>query len=803
VLRNYIIVAWRNLARDRTLSTINVLGLAVGMACCLLILQYVRYELGHDRQHPEAERLYRVLRETRQPDGRSEFRWGVSGPLGPAIQAEIPDAELVTRRWSHWVAMRAGDRNLMAGFAVVDANYFDMFDCPLVDGRRPTEALRQPGSILLTEAHAERYFGDENPIGQAIHVDNAIAVGDYVIAGVLQDYEPNMSVEYGFLTTHPPTEHYSNTHWTDWLPGTWRMTVVYVRLREGANAAQVETQLHGIMERNLGPEVAATDGYRLQAVTRTHLYSGEDFGMPWGRSVDHVYAVISVAGLVVLIAGVNFVNLSTARSARRSREVGIRKVSGSQRGHLVGQFLMESVLTSLLAGGAALAMAQAALPSFNELIQLELRLGLDLVPRSLALAVAVGLLAGAYPALYLASFQTAQVLKGGAGPVRAEFLRRGLVVFQFAVSTVLIIGTTTVYHQLAYIAERDMGYQTEGIVSLPEILQSRRAQAETVKGRFAQHPNVLATSGAGWQPLMNPRRVMLRRSEAKEEVSAFDVATDTDFLETYGLPLLHGRNMRYKEHRGLGSGPNEFLVNETAVRALGWEESPLGQELLLTGVDEMRLYGKSEIPGTVVGVLKDFQFRSAHHPMQPLLVHQTYWVSDLHLRVRAENFSETLAFLKATWEEVAPELVFRYEFLDDQLASAYAEERQTAALSLAAAGMAIFVACLGVLGLAAFAAERRSREIGIRKVLGASVANLLRLLSGQFVRLALLANLIAWPIAYLLASGWLESFAYRVDLGIETFAISGLIAVALALGTVAAQAMKAAVANPADVLRSE
>lgn len=468
-----------------------------------------------------------------------------------------------------------------------------------------------------------------------------------------------------------------------------------------------------------------------------------------------------------------------------------------------GQFMVEAILVALLAGFLALGLARLALPAYNNLLSLDLTIDPDLLPWVLGMVVATGLLSGIYPALFLSGFQPAVVLKGGGGPPRAELLRRGLVVLQFAASTLLLIGTFTVHRQLQHIADRDLGYEAEGIIKVGTVLQGLRGQIEIAKAEYGRHPNVLSVTGTTWQSLLSPQTVTLRRTDREKGVKASGVGTDADFLDTYGLRLHEGRNMAFKEGRHLGMGPNEFLLNQAAVQALGFEGSPLGAELALTGVDEQRLYGRDEVLGTVVGVVEDFAYRSAHHPIGPLLIYQKYWLSAVHLRVRGQGLSETIAHLERTTRRFRPDLVFRYSFVDDELERAYIRERQIAALAFIAASLAIFVACLGLLGLAAFAAERRTKEIGIRKALGATVASIIRLLSGEFLRLVPLANVIAWPVAFVLCRRWLEGFAYRVELGPEVFVLSAVAAALVALATVIAQTARAATANPVDALRDE
>ena len=809
MIRNYLTVAIRNLLRQKAYSLINVLGLAIGIACCILILQYVRHELAYDWHSSLAERTYRVLRETRRTDGSSSFDEGLSGPLSLAMEEEIPEVERVARRWGHGgVTFRRGDTRLQGGIVVVDPAFFEIFDLALDGGGDPERVLRQPGTILVRKDRMQKYFGDEDPVGQTISVHDAIARGTYVVAGILEGVPPNTTVHYDdFITTHHPNEAYPKELWFRWLPGTWRMTSIYVVLQEEASVREVERKLATIMERHLGPEVARVDRYRLQKLTRTRLYSAADFGITSERRIDDLYALITTAALVILVACVNFVNLSTARAARRSREIGIRKATGARRGQLIRQFLGEALLTSGLAGVLALLGSWLMLPAFSSFLGTKLTLEADILLWTIGLALLVGGLAGIYPALFLSGFEPASSLKGSEAAAGRGWLRRTLVVLQFAISILLIIGTLTIYAQLGYIQDRDLGYDDEGIIALPFFSRgvSRREQ-ERVREAFASHPDVLSVSLASGRNFTNPTRVSVKRLDREEELSIHQIQADRGFLDIFRISLLDGRNFREQTLKDLGrNGPDEFIINQTAARALGFgpEESPVGSLVQVYGGDQKRLYRKDRLEGTIVGVVPDFHFQSLHEPIKPLMINPHYWVWHVLLRVRAGRMSETLAFCEQTWYRFAPDIVFRFAFQDERTENAYQAERQTATLSVLAAALAIVVGCLGLVGLAAFAAEQRSKEVGIRKVLGASVLSVLRLLSAEFGRLVLIANLIAWPVAYFVSRAWLGSFAYRVQMGVEVFLAGGAIVAALALVTVLWQTLKAATADPADVLRTE
>ena len=592
MLRNYLIVALRNLARQRILSFINILGLAVGIACAGLILQYIRFELSFDRHHPHADRIFQVLRGERKADNSVHYMAAVSGALGPEISI-LPEVEITTRALLRGASVRAGARLFRANYSLVEPSFFDIFRMAMADGSDPLVALSQPASVLITESDARRFFAAEDPVGKRVRIHDSLADGDYIISGVLDDSPSNTSLGYGFVTIHAPNIRFARTLWEDWLPGTWRNVQVFIRLREGVDPQAVESRLKQMMDRHL-LELADVGAYKLQALTRKRLYNTHDLGSPSTHSIDQIYVLASVAVIVVLIACVNFVNLSTARAGRRAREVGIRKVAGSTRGRLIAQFMIESVLIALLSGGLACSLAGLALPVFNDQLELELSLDPGLLPWALGLVLLTGLLSGAYPAFFLSSFQPAAVLKGGQSSTRAQFLRRALVVFQFAMSTMLMTGAFTVHRQLIHISERDLGYDSEGIVVVPTVMQFLRSEAETAMAAYARHPNILSATSTTWEPLLSAKLVTLRRADRPEGIGARAIGTDTNFVHTYGVRLEEGRQIAYKVNRDLGSGPNEFLLNRAAVRALGFEDSPLGRQLALTGVDEVRLYGKKE-----------------------------------------------------------------------------------------------------------------------------------------------------------------------------------------------------------------
>lgn len=782
MLRSSVVVALRGVLRHKGYTLLNVLGLAVGMAVCLLVAAFVRYETGYDAQHSRRDRIYRVLRETRDADGISRFADGTSGPLAAVMQAEIPEVERATRMWDHWIGVKSGDSHLYRMVAVVDPAFFEIFDFEMLSGS--TQALASPGTILVTEGNARLIFGDENAIGKPIHLQGDQGAGDYTVAGVIREPAHNTTVWFDLVTTHHP-EGFHRPQWEDWLPGAWRMTTNYVLLREGADPGRAEAKLRPMLARFLGPELAKTDSYHLQALARTHLYGGADFGMRMGGSIGQVLTYALTAGLVLLIACINFANLSTARSSRRAREIGVRKVSGARRSQLVVQFLGESVLLSLLSLAVAAILVSLGQAWFDELIGIRLEPAWDLLAVAVPAGGVVGVLAGLYPALLLTHVEPAAVLERNEAPSRGARLRRGLVVCQFAASVLFATLAMTVRGQLAFIENRPLGYDQDHVVILWMI--NRKAelyeQLDHVKQRLRGHPNVISVAGLfGWG-LVQPVEVTVHEIGREGEHAFHQIGTDPDFQSTFRVKLTRGRDFEPRT--------TEAVVNETAVRAMGWDD-PIGRQIDWPG----------EVgPLTVVGVVEDFHFQSLRSPVSPVVLYHMWFASQLNVRIAATDLPATLDHLQAVWQELAPEYPFEYEFLDQEIGQSYAGDRRAARLATTAAALSGFVSCLGLLGLASFATERRRKEISIRRILGASVARVVAILSGEFLVLVTAANLVAAPIGYLLARQWLDGFAYRMDLGVEAFGATAGIALLLALATVATHTLRAAVANPVDALR--
>ena len=808
MVRNYLIVALRNLLKHKLYSLINVLGLAIGMACCILILLFIQDEFSYDCYHEKADQIYRVLRETRTESGPSQVSALTSGPVGPALAQDFPEVRQATRmmlRPNQWT--RHEDTGFTKHLCLVEPDLFEIFDFPLVKGDLET-ALRDPYAALITEETAREYFGDEDPMGKELVVEGRVFPGMYTVTGILKDLPKQTTLRFDLVhSTVPKNGPYRNV-WENWQDVSWREVQTFVVLPQGYDPDALERKLSDFMAKYMGEEVRKGNSYYLQPLTRMHLYSRVDYGMGRGGDIDYIYMLSAVALFIMLIACINFMNLATARSASRAQEVGMRKVVGAYRRQLIKQFLGESIIQAFLAILMAVGLAELVLPGFGSFMNRQLSLSAVHAGRTaaglLSFALVVGLLAGIYPAFFLSAFQPVAVLKGHSGaPSQGVRFRQGLVVFQFAMSILLMVSTAVVYDQLAYMRNKDLGFDRDHIVILPIFNVESRLKDESqawladrypaVKQAFFQHPNVLKASA--FRFWLGHGGGMIRQIRAEDhENQAWRMPVqeaDPDFLETFGVNLLAGRTFSSEDPVG---ERGEFLLNETAVRNLGWTvDGALGKS-----------FQAGSIRGSVIGVFKDYHYGPLRQKIGPTAIRlRARYFSALALKVRAGNIPETLAFLESTWKQFVPEEDFEFHFLDETLDWAYRSEARFAQITGTFSLISIFVACLGLLGLAMFTTEQRTREIGIRKVLGASVSSLVLLLSSEFMKLVVVANMIAWPVAYYWMNSWLQNFAYRTELGIRTFAFGGILAAFIVLATISFQAIKVATANPVDTLRNE
>lgn len=788
MFKNYVMVAFRNVRKHKGYTFINIAGLAMGLACCLLLGLYVHHEWSYDRFHEHADRIYRVGRETQTDAVRRMALSSMS--LARDLQADIPEIASATRLVSHQgTVLRSTDSFLDQPILLTDSTFFDLFSFPLIQGN-PTTALVSPHSLVLTQRAATRYFQDVNPVGETIEITFFGKTATYTITGLVANPPPNSHLQFDALRSFSTLEAENPER------AQRGFIFTYALLQESVDANSMTAKLDTLVADRMGPEALAQIRYFLQPLTDIHLHSDLANDFHAGNSAQVVYILALIGVFILLIACINFMNLATARSSERAREVGVRKALGAHRQGLMRQFLLESTLLTLFAVVLAFCIAFLAFPAFvsftgktithDDLFHPILLLSL------LAGALLVGIVAGSYPALVLSGFKPIRVLKGAITPSQRSIrLRQSLVVLQFTITIALLASTFIAFQQLDYIRSKDLGFDQDMVVTLnipggaPQLKRLEHASL-TIPGI----DNLTAASStrigtAGQRYLQHPQQ-----DTAFVQINFLSVADN--YLDVLGMDVVAGRS--FSAHLGSDS-THGAILNEAAVRQLGWAtpEDAIGQELRF-----MRLRW------TVVGVVSDYHYQSLHRPIAPLLLQwRPSALRQLLVRLRPHHVPETLAALETAWQQQVPNRPFEVGFLDDQLETLYQHDQQQGRVFGLFSSMAILIASLGLFGLAAFAASQRTKEIGIRKVLGASVPNLIQLFTKEFVQLVTVALIIATPMAYFAMSGWLDNFAYRTTIDASVFIWAGLLAMGVALFTVSFQAIKAAVANPIVALRHE
>ena len=788
MLKNYLKIAVRNLERHKGYTAINITGLAVGTACYLLILLFVRDELSYDRHHDNAERIVRVLVGERQT-----FSPTIVGPL---FTREFPEVETAARLYPlgmfYPVVMRHGERAFEESrFYYADSTVFDVFTLPFVAGT-PENALTRPQTLVLTASTARKYFGAENPVGQIVQVGSG---EDYEVTGVIEDRPPTSHVQFDVLGSFASTKWAAREQW-----GSANFfTFLLLQDEQALDPLQAKVAAR-LDEARRSPSGGVSEDYflTLQPLVDIHLFFD-------GR-ITYVYLFAALAVLILLVACANYMNLATARSARRAREVGIRKMAGAHRRQLAFQFFGESAVLVFGALALAVLLAEVMLPVFNAVSGKTLAFRyLDdpvLVPALLGIGVVVSLVAGGYPALLLSAFRPAQVLKGTlkAGPSGASF-RKLLVVFQFAVTVFLIAGTMIVYRQLDYMSSKNLGFDKEQVVVLSIGDRALLETYTTLKNEILQHPNVRHASAIhsipGYQRAGYGMRAEGINMEEGESILVGGIPSDPDVVETLGLDLLAGAGFPKSEGYTPEPGRYVYLVNEALLSEVGWAvDDAVGRRINLLGNRQ----------GEIVGVFKDYHFLSLHQDIRPLAFFiEPQQFAYLMVKIAPDDVPGTLAAMEATWQRLAPHRPFVYRFLDQEFDALYHTDRQTGQILSLFAVLAVMIACLGLFGLASFAAEQRTKEIGVRKVLGASASQIVLLLTKDFTRLVGAAFVVAAPLAYFVMNRWLESFAYRVDMlnAWWIFLLAGLATLVVAFLTVSYQSIRAALTNPALSLRHE
>jgi putative ABC transport system permease protein len=803
---NYVKIAVRKVRRQKGYAIINIAGLAVGMAACFLILLFVRNELNYDGYNKNADRIFRIA-GLFEFGGRSSDFCTAPAPMGAAVINEIPGVETMVRfREKGPMIVRREDISFRERrFIYADASVFSIFTIPLLRGD-PGTALAGPRSIVISETTAGKYFAAADPVGKLLRIEDK---EDYLVTGVFRDIPAASHFHFDLMASISTLDESRELIWSN------DNFQTYVLIGKNADPGKIEAGLLPLAKKYMGPEIqaltkASLDSllatgavklqYSLQPLRRIHLTSKTFTEFEPNGSVEIVYIFSVIALFVLLIAGFNFVNLSTARSAGRTREAGLRKVLGSERKQLIRQFLVESVLTSSAAMIVGLGLASLALPWFSHLAGKDLSLfgtgGWLLAGTAVAAAALTGLAAGAYPSLLISRATPALTLKGKlASGVRSGRLRGALVILQFTISGILLVGTAVVAKQLRYIQNKNLGFQKEQVLILnnTHLLGSR---AEAFRDEILKNSHVSSASISTYLPVPSARdfgivfpkgQFMDKRTTAMQK---FQV--DYDYIRTLGMRIKAGRDFS----RDFSTDASATIINQAAARQFGWTD-PLGKEITIPlAQNDLRDF-------KVIGVVEDFHYDSLKNTIGPLVMIMGRSPGMISFRFEAGKAAETVRLLRDTWNRLAPGQPFEYAFLDDRFSDVYRSEEKLGGIFGILAGLSVFVACLGLLGLASFLAEQRTKEIGIRKVLGASAAEVVGLLLKEFAKWILAANLIAWPLAYYAMHRWLEGFAYRTGIGIGIFLLSGLMILAIAMLSVGYQAARAALSNPIDSLRYE
>ncbi len=797
MIKNYLKIALRNFQRHKGYSFINIAGFAIGMACCLLILLYVRHELSYDRYHEDVERVCRIVIDIRTQTANRVFAL-ISPTVAPALKSDYPQVEYAARAIipsSSRLVKRKDAFFYEDRFMYADQELFDIFTIPFIQGATQG-ALIRPNTLVVSQRMAHKYFGNANPLGETLEINQQ----EYEITGVVTDSPENTHMKYDLIASLETLKDWQEM--TNWYS---TMFYTYLKLRPDVNVEEFSQQVSRLADKYVGERLSSrgtTYHYFLQPLSRIHLHSHLRYETEPPGNPGYIY-IFSVVGLfILLIACLNFMNLSTARAANRAKEVGLRKVVGAQKLQLIGQFLGESLLVSFLSLGLAMVIARFSIPLLHDLTGISLRFDTLLNPIVLlsliGCAVLVGMAAGLYPAFVLSAFRPAVTLKGTSSAGTQGFaLRTVLMVVQFAISVMLIIGTLTMYRQFNFMKNQYLGFEKEQKLILPlrgEInIQENFASVKDMFSKQTSVTGVTVSSSVPGRGVSNFGIDLVGEDDPKSQ-SMFHMYFDDDFIPDYGIDIVAGRAFQ-KEMKTDFMGV--FLINEAAVKAFGWSrpEEALGKRLL-TG------YGGRVNP--IIGVTKNFHYRGLQSEVEPLVMEFLPWsFRYITLSIDISNLNETLAFVKSQWKALWPGHPFEHFFLDTDFDRQYRADEQIGNVFGIFTFLGLFIACLGLLGLASFTAESRTKEIGIRKVLGASVRGIVLMLSKQFTKWILLANFIAWPVAYYFMDRWLKNFAYRIDIGIWTFVLSGVLVLLIAIMTVSYQSIKAAVANPVDSLRYE
>lgn len=810
MIKNYFKVTLRNLWKNKTFSIINIVGLAIGLCCFLLITIYVLDELNYDRYNKNVERIFRISSSLKF--GGDEQRISqTSDMMGASLKSDYPVVEEYTRIYtsSGSKLVKKGNEFINeSDVAHVDSTFFNVFTLPAISGDTKT-ALNEPNTVVITASTAKKYFGTTDVVGKSIETNDKSSTV-YKVTAVIKDIPLNSHFHFDFMFSMKNVDY-------QWGQFTSHNFHTYLLLKRGADHKELEKKFEQYIEKYLLPEAkqymqinSMEDfkkagnrlDYLLMPLSKLHLYSDFGYELSPSGNIKYVYIFSAVALLILLIACINFTNLTTARSANRAKEVGIRKVLGTERKNLIAQFITESTVISVFSLLIAVLLAYIALPLFNDIaaksMHIKILFSPLILPVLIALPFVVGLLAGSYPAFYLSAFKPIQVLKGKLQQgSKSGGLRSVLVVFQFATSIFLIIGTIIIFRQLNFIQTKNLGFNKDQVLIINDAYVLKK-NTEVFKNEVIQLPGVISGTLSAYLPVSQSSRNDNTYSkeavmDSKNALSMQTWSIDYDYFKTIGIQLKKGRNFS----KDFGTDSTGVIINESTEKLLGYDDA-IGKNIYSIPNDN----GKPVVY-TIVGVAKNFNFESLHETVGPLMFMLRRSTGLASFKIRPDNVTALIKSIEAKWKSFAPEMPFSYRFMDDSFARMYTAEQRVGKIALIFSVLAILIACLGLFGLATFIAEQRTREIGIRKVLGASVNGIVQLLSKDFIILVMIAFVIAAPLAWWAMNTWLRDFAYRIDISWWIFLLAIGIALFIALATTSFQAIKAAIANPVKNLRTE
>jgi putative ABC transport system permease protein len=793
MLRNYVITALRNLYKNRGFSFINILGLTIGLASFMLIGLYVFHELSFDRFHTRSGRIFRVV-ENLRTENELLLQSTSSPPMGPTILKDFPEVENYVRFTGDSRLVKKGNLAFYEEECLLaDSTIFDVFSFKLLKGD-PKTALTEPRTVVLTETAAKKYFGDQDAIGETLDMGGE----QFKITGIVEDVPDNSHFKFDFLLSFSTwSSQNKQNEMSAWF---WNGFHTYILLREGASIEQLRAKMKGFIDKNIEKGGMYYEDLPLQSLTSIYLEKPRSWENGKRGSINNLYILSVIALFTLMIASFNYINLATARASRRLKEVGLRKVLGAQRRMLVGQFLGESILVSVMATLLAFGFAAMMVPSFNELVESRLSFSV-LAPEYLwggliGLAVVLGIFSGLYPALMISGFQPLQIFRPAVrGMMSHTFFRKVLVSAQFMISIGLVAGTLLVFDQLSLVKNLDLGFVKDATLVMNFNYQNEiREHYESVKNELKKIDGVAAVSVSSTVPGESTNNLYGEIELQDGKMSPTNINTnfiDHDYLPAFGIRMIAGRNF---SRDFPADDTTAFIVNETAMNDFGWTmESAIGKKVRHSGRN-----------GTVIGVTKDFHYQSLHHHIEPLLFTINHWgFTKVAVRIESKDTPAVVRHIEEKWKSAAPGLPFRYSFLDQDYDKLYKADTQLGKVAGIFSGLAIFVGCLGLLGLTSFSVERRVKEIGIRKVLGASVGNVVLLISKEFMWLIAVSFVIAIPLTYYLVSQWLQNFTDRISIGPVTFVVAGFSVLAVAWTTVSVLSFKAAATNPTKALRNE